>query len=256
MPATASPAGRPRCSPSTRPPARRRRGLRPRPVWASRSRTCRARCWPRPGPLDVDHDSAGALDLAAANIDASSPRRDIGRDRVLGAGMALAGPIDHERGALYPSAVLPGWAGVDAAKELEDRLGAHLRRQRRQLRRARRGHAWAPGRNARFAAYVSISSGIGAGMVVDGRPYRGLRRHRRRDRPRRRRPAGTDLPLRQPRLPGNARLEPGARGLVQASREDEITSGRSSSFARDGDPGCRRAIADAAQWWAASSAGL
>ena len=29
------------------------------------------------------------------------------------------------------------------------------------------------GRNARFAAYVSLSSGIGAGIVVDGRPYRG-----------------------------------------------------------------------------------
>ena len=47
----------------------------------------------------------------------------VDRERVLGAGMALAGPVDHERGALHPSPILSGWADVDAAAEVERHIG-------------------------------------------------------------------------------------------------------------------------------------
>src|SRR2546423_1554966 len=72
-------------------------------------------------PHDVDHDAAGSLDLAAELVDGVLDEADIDRDQLLGAGVALAGPIDHKRGALHESSVLPGWADVDAAAELERR---------------------------------------------------------------------------------------------------------------------------------------
>ena len=217
------------------------------------SREVLAETW---APWDVDHDSAGALDLAAANIDRILAEAEIARDRVLGAGMALAGPIDHQRGALYPSAVLPGWAGVDAAKELEDRLEVRTYVDNDANCGALAEVTLGAGRNARFATYVSISSGIGAGMVVDGRPYRGH--------------AGTAGEI------GHVVVDPqgpicrcGNRGcletlassyalveLVQASREDEISIRQIIDFARDGDPGCRRAIADAGQVVGSVVAGL
>ena len=134
------------------------------------SRAVLAEAW---APFDVDHDAGGALDLAAEKIDGILDEADLERDRVLGAGMALAGPIDHERGALHRSAVFPGWAGVDAAKELEDRLGVPTYVDNDANCGALAEVTLGAGRNARFAAYVSISSGIGAGMIVDGRPYRG-----------------------------------------------------------------------------------
>ena len=50
--------------------------------------------------------------LAAAGVD---------RSRVIGAGMALAAPIDRQKGVLG-STVLPGWAGIQAGEELSRRL--------------------------------------------------------------------------------------------------------------------------------------
>jgi predicted NBD/HSP70 family sugar kinase len=143
--------------------------------------------------------------------------------------------------------VLPGWANVDAARELEQRLDTPAYVDNDANLGALAEVTLGAGRNARFAAYVSISSGIGAGMVVDGRPYHGHR--------------GTAGEI------GHVVVDPqgpicrcGNRGcletlasgpallkLVQDSREQELTVREMIELARDGDAGCRRAIADAGQ---------
>ena len=97
-------------------------------------------------------------------------------ERVLGAGMALPGPVDHARGALHPSPILAGWASLDAAAELErvasaSRCTSTTTPTSARWRRSRSG----AGRNVSSAAYVQLSSGIGAGLIVDGRPYHGHR---------------------------------------------------------------------------------
>jgi predicted NBD/HSP70 family sugar kinase len=217
------------------------------------SRQVLAEAW---APWDVDHDADGALDLAAERISHVLAEADVDRDRVLGAGIALAGPVDHKRGAVYPSAVLPGWAGLDAAGELRDRLGLPVYVENDANCGALAEVTLGAGRNARYAAYVSISSGIGAGIVVEGHPYRGHR--------------GTAGEI------GHVVVDPqgpmcrcGNRGcletlassqalvrLVQPSRAEEISVRGVIGLAQGGDPGCRRAIADAGQAVGAVVAGL
>ena len=126
-------------------------------------------------PFDVDHDAQGSLDLAARADRAGHAGGRAGSRPLLGVGVALAGPIDHDVGTLHPSDVLPGWAGVDAADELEKRLGTPAYVDNDANLGALAEVTLGAGRNARFATYVSISSGIGAGIIVDGRPYRGHR---------------------------------------------------------------------------------
>ena len=196
---------------------------------------------------DVDHDAQGALDLAAKLIEQTLAETGLERERLLGVGVALAGPIDHDKGALHPSDVLPGWADVDAARELEQRVELPAYVDNDANLGALAEVTLGAGRNARFAAYLSISSGIGAGMVVDGRPYHGHR--------------GTAGEI------GHVVVDPqgpicrcGNRGcletlasgpallkLVQDSREGELSVREMIELARDGDAGCRRAIADAGQ---------
>jgi predicted NBD/HSP70 family sugar kinase len=198
-------------------------------------------------PHDVDHDAQGALALAAELVEQVLEQAGVDRDRLLGVGVALAGPIDHDKGALHPSDVLPGWANVDAAGELEQRLETPAYVDNDANLGALAEVTLGAGRNARFAAYVSISSGIGAGIVVDGRPYHGHR--------------GTAGEI------GHVVVDPqgpicrcGNRGcletlasgpallkLVQDSREGELSVREMIELARDGDAGCRRAIADAGQ---------
>jgi predicted NBD/HSP70 family sugar kinase len=205
---------------------------------------------------DVDHDATGSLDMAAALIEQLLEETEVDRERVLGVGIALAGPLDHDRGLLHPSDVLPGWVGIDAAGELERRVNAPCYVDNDANLGALAEVTLGAGRNARFAAYLSISSGIGAGIVVDGRPYHGHR--------------GTAGEIGHvvvdPRGPicrcGNRGcLETLASGpallrLVEASRDEELTVKRVIELARDGDAGCRRAIADAGQVVGGVVAGL
>jgi predicted NBD/HSP70 family sugar kinase len=207
-------------------------------------------------PFDVDHDAQGSLDLAAELVEQVLDQVDLDRDRLLGAGIALAGPIDHDKGSLHPSDVLPGWSDIDAADELEQRLTTPCYVDNDANLGALAEVTLGAGRNARFAAYVSISSGIGAGIIVDGRPYRGHR--------------GTAGEI------GHVVVDPqgpicrcGNRGcletlasgpallrLVQASRDETLGVKGMIDLARDGDAGCRRAIADAGQVVGGVVAGL
>jgi predicted NBD/HSP70 family sugar kinase len=205
---------------------------------------------------DVDHDAEESLDLAADLVERVLDEAKVDRDRVLGVGVALAGPVDHKRGALHNSAVLPGWEEVDAAAELERRLGTRAYVDNDANLGALAEVTLGAGRNARFATFVSISSGIGAGIVVDGRPYRGHH--------------GTAGEI------GHVVVDPqgpicrcGNRGcletlasgpallrLVEASRDEELTVRSMIELAREGDAGCRRAIADAGRVVGVVVAGL
>jgi predicted NBD/HSP70 family sugar kinase len=110
-------------------------------------------------PEDVDHDAEDALDTAAELVEDLLAETGLDHSDVIGVGMALSGPIDHDRGAVRPTAILPGWEGLEVAAEMSRRLGdlpVHL------------------DNDANLGALAEvISSGIGAGLIVDGRPYRG-----------------------------------------------------------------------------------
>jgi predicted NBD/HSP70 family sugar kinase len=206
--------------------------------------------------FDVDHDAAGALDMAADLVDQLLDEVGISRDRVLGTGMALAGPIDHERAALHHSTVLPGWADVDAGAELERRIGTSVYVDNDANLGALAEVTLGAGRRARFAAYIQIGSGVGAGIVVNGSPYRGAR--------------GTAGEI------GHVVVDPqgplcrcGNRGcletvastgalqaLVSASRGHKPTVQEMIAEALAGDAGCRRAITDAGRVVGGVVAGL
>ena len=72
--------------------------------------------------LDVDRHADDALDAAAGLADEVLAEAGVGRGRVLGVGLGLPGPVDRRTGRVGSSVILPGWAGLDAAGELERRL--------------------------------------------------------------------------------------------------------------------------------------
>ena len=195
--------------------------------------------------LDVDHDADSAMERAAELVSQVLDEAGVARERVLGAGMALAGPVDHDRGALHPSPILSGWADVDAAAEVERRIGIPVHLDNDANLGALAEVTLGAGRNVRTAAYVQMSSGIGAGLIVEGRPYHGHR--------------GTAGEIghmlvdeRGPicRCGNRGCLETFASGpalleLLRPSHGDDLTVEGMIALAEDGDPGARRAIADA-----------
>jgi len=123
--------------------------------------------------VDVDHDACEAIDAAAALVDDVLADAGVARERVIGAGLGLPGPIDARTGTVGSSVILPGWAGVNARDAVSERLGLPVEVDNDANLGARAEAAFGAGRGCSDFIYVKIASGIGAGLVLGGRLHAG-----------------------------------------------------------------------------------
>lgn len=100
--------------------------------------------------------------------------RAAGLPEPIGIGISSPGPLDPWRGVVVAPPNLAGWRDVPLADEVESALGlpAFLERDTNVAVMAEWRHGAA--RGARTVIYVTVSTGVGGGIVVDGRPLAGL----------------------------------------------------------------------------------
>jgi len=91
-----------------------------------------------------------------------------------GIGVGCTGPVDPSTGTLGQIEFLPGWEGNNIAAELQNVFGVTALLENDADAAALGELAWGAGRGAKRFIYVTISTGIGGGMVFDGSLYRGV----------------------------------------------------------------------------------
>src|SRR3954452_24167051 len=123
--------------------------------------------------VDVDSSASHGLDIATELVEAALEEAGIDRERVLGVGMGIPGPITSSSGTVGSTSILPGWVGVDAASAMHERLGMVVRVENDANLGALAELVWGAGRGAQDFVFVSVRSGIGGALVIDGRLYRG-----------------------------------------------------------------------------------
>ena len=124
--------------------------------------------------LEVDTAAQDALDTAARLVGELIEEAGVERDRVLAAGMGLPGPIERESGVVH-SPILPSWVGLNPANEMEERLELPVHLDNDANVGALGESTFGVGRGTHVMAYLRLSAGIGAGLVINGRPFRGAR---------------------------------------------------------------------------------
>ncbi|MDR3081413.1 MAG: ROK family transcriptional regulator, partial [Streptomyces sp.] len=124
-------------------------------------------------PLDVDASAAQGFDRAEERVNRLIETTGVDRSKVAGVGLGVPGPIDVESGTLGSTAILPGWAGTRPAEELHRRLGVPAYVDNDANLGALGELVWGSGRGVKDLAYIKVSSGVGAGLVIDGKIYRG-----------------------------------------------------------------------------------
>jgi len=122
--------------------------------------------------LEVDDDAATALDTAARLATEVLAEAGIERSRVIGAGMAVSGPIDRHTGTIA-STVIPAWAGIKAGEELTRRLEVPVELDNDANLGALAEVSFGAGRGLADVVYAMVSSGVGAGLVLNGRLHHG-----------------------------------------------------------------------------------
>jgi len=92
----------------------------------------------------------------------------------LGAGIGIPGIIDMETGMLRKSANLPGWSDYPVHAEIERRLGTRVFLEN-DANVAALGEKWlGAARDVDNMAMVTLGTGIGGGIVLDGKIFHGM----------------------------------------------------------------------------------
>lgn len=195
-------------------------------------------------PLDVDASAAQGMDRAEQLVGRLIEVSGIDPAKVVGVGLGVPGPIDVATGTLGSTAILPGWAGANPRDDLAARLGVPVYVDNDANLGALGELVWGSGRGVADLAYIKVASGVGAGLVISGQIYRG--------------PGGTAGEIGHITLDESGPVcRCGNRGcletftaaryvlpLLHSSHGPDLTMERMVALAQDGDPGCRRVIAD------------
>jgi len=193
------------------------------------------------------HDRTAAQDIAAiaTMVEHALAEARSDRSHVIGIGMGLPGPVVAETGRMADSTILPGWVGVDAAAAVGEAVRGKVEVDNDANLGALAEWTWGSARGCSDFAYVKVSTGIGAGLILDDRPYRG--------------PNGTageightviesGGPICRCGNRGCLEVLAGTQALLDALRPvhgDALTTGKLVELAVSGDLPCRRAITDA-----------
>jgi len=117
-----------------------------------------------------------ARDLAAITADAREllARAGVARGDLIAIGLSSPGPIDPKTRRILSPPNLPGWTDVPAPAVLEDALGCPCFLENDANAAALAEWHFGAAKGARDAVYLTMSTGVGGGLVLGGRLHRGV----------------------------------------------------------------------------------
>ena len=195
--------------------------------------------------MPEDYDAESGMAVAVELVDWVLEEAGVERAAVLGVGMGLPGPIHRPSGTVGSSAILPGWSGIRAEVEMSRRLSLPVRVENDANLGALAELTWGAGLGCANLAYLKLATGIGAGLVVNGRLYHGA--------------GGTAGEIGHTMIDESGDIcrcgnrgcletlagAPAIVGLLSRSLGEELELEQVIERAGDGDLGCRRVLADA-----------
>ena len=92
---------------------------------------------------------------------------------ISGIGIACGGPLDSAAGLVLGPPNLPGWDRVEISAFFAARFGVPARLENDANACAVAEWRWGAGRGAKHVIYLTFGTGLGAGLILDGRLYRG-----------------------------------------------------------------------------------
>ncbi len=94
-------------------------------------------------------------------------------EELIGIGIASPGPLDITKGCVDGSPNLPGWTGYSIVKGLSGFFNLPARIDNDANAAALGEYKFGAGKNKKNMVYITVSTGIGGGVIVDGRLMRG-----------------------------------------------------------------------------------
>jgi predicted NBD/HSP70 family sugar kinase len=125
----------------------------------------------RRAPLDSGHASDAGLDAAAGLLEEVLVDAGVDFAALRCLGMGLPAPMTD--GVVRSSAILPGWVGVNALDAARKRFGLEVHAENDANLGALAEHRQGVARGHANSVFVKVSSGVGAGIVLEDRLFHG-----------------------------------------------------------------------------------
>jgi glucokinase-like ROK family protein len=109
------------------------------------------------------------IDEAVALLDAAG----LSMGQISAAGVGVPGPIISEAGMVRMPPLMPGWDKFPIRSHLESHWGIPVSLNNDAELGALGEWAFGAGRGEHNLAYIKVGTGVGAGLILDGRIYRG-----------------------------------------------------------------------------------
>jgi glucokinase len=94
-------------------------------------------------------------------------------DEIGGIGISCGGPLDSKRGVILSPPNLIGWDNVPIVARLEEKWGVRTRLQNDANAGALAEWRFGAGQGCRNLVFLTFGTGLGAGLILDGRLYCG-----------------------------------------------------------------------------------
>jgi predicted NBD/HSP70 family sugar kinase len=124
--------------------------------------------------VPVEAGPSEVLDRIATAVAALMGKHDLTPDGLCGVGLSLPGPVDPESGRPSQPPILPGWDSYPVAEHLRAGLPGVPVLTANDADAAALGEFAAGFSDVRSLCLVKVSTGIGTGLVIDGRSYTGV----------------------------------------------------------------------------------
>lgn len=126
----------------------------------------KAEC-PTDAPRGFDHAMERVIEMLAQGADQS-------RVKLQGIGIGCTGPVDPIAGSLGNVDLLPGWEGRSPVERLSVEFGIPAAMENDADAAALGEAVWGAGKGKARLLYVTVGTGIGASVILDGKVYRGV----------------------------------------------------------------------------------
>ncbi len=108
-----------------------------------------------------------------ANITAAADEMVELRGRPTAVSVSIGGPLDHRRGIVYSPPNLPGWDGIRLKDRLSDRFGVPTFVEHDAKAGLLAEWYFGAARGHRNVVFLTVGTGLGCGLLLDGHLYRG-----------------------------------------------------------------------------------
>lgn len=124
-------------------------------------------------PTQASQGPEAVIARIADTVRAAATDAHVDISRITSGGVSAPGPIDLMEGTITDPPNLPGWHNVPLARVLQQKLGVPMVLENDANCAAVGEHSFGAGRGYRHMIYITISTGIGAGIIIDNELYIG-----------------------------------------------------------------------------------